>query len=264
MSTGFNYITDLYDIYYVIQNTMIRYPKDTIISALKEYFSRDSRYHYVRDEFGFAKTPDHTDLKPDAGLNDDLTTRVFIGEYNRYDKIYYPAILVKSQGITQVPLSFSRDVYCVEHETVLYTDDAGNERFVRVPSKFTPQGVWEGSIQIEVQSKGIRERDDLIEIISIFMADINWGNFYKAGISIKQNLNISGPSEREDRNEKLFSQIITINMRGEWKREIPIQTIVDVISICVDIGNLSRPIPEIAPNIEINSKLDTSDILNVL
>lgn len=249
MAAGFNQITDLYEIYNVVQNTMIRIPKDAIIASLREYFGRDSKYHFVRDEWGYPKTPDHTDLSPDAGLYDDLTTRVFIGEKNRFDIIYYPAILVKSGSFRYVPISLNRNRYFVEWTQQEVIDGYGNRTFMSVPEKFVLVGAWEGSLEIEVSSRGIRERDDLIELISIFLIDINWNNLSRMGVSIKPDLSISGPSEAEDRNDKLFKQTITINIRCEWRREIPILNFIDTITFCVEFGPIDPPGMS-APNLE--------------
>jgi hypothetical protein len=255
MSAGFNRITDLYDSYHTVQNTMIRYPKDLFIASLKEFFKRDSKYHYVSDEWGFNKTPDHTDLAPDAGLYDDLTTRVFIGEQSRYDVIFYPAIIVKSGSFQSKPISMNRDQYRVEHKYMEFADGYGNRRFTLVPDKFVLAGAWEGSIAIEVQSRGLRERDDLIELISMYFIDFNWNNLSRAGVSVKPGLSIGSPSEGEDRNDKLFKQSVDVQIRGEWRREIPITDIIETINFCAEIGSFASNggAGTTAPNLEINT-----------
>ena len=35
---------------------MIVYPKEIIISSLRDFFSNDTLYHYNRDQYGFANT----------------------------------------------------------------------------------------------------------------------------------------------------------------------------------------------------------------
>jgi len=252
MAAGFNQITDLYDIYNVVQNTMIRVPKDAIISSLREYFARDSKYHFVRDEWGYPFTPDHTDLPSDAGLYDDLTTRVFIGEQNRFDIIYYPAILVKGGSFRYVPISLNRNRYFVEWKQQEVVDGYGNRTFMSVPDKYVLAGAWEGSISIEVLSRGIRERDDLIELIAMLLVDLNWSNLSRMGVSIKPNLSISDPSQEEDRNDKLFRQSVNIEIRGEWRREIPISNIIDTITFCVEFGSVNPPGAS-APNLEVRN-----------
>lgn len=254
MAVGFNQITDLYDIYHVVQNTMIRVPKDMIIASLKEFFARDSKYHFVKDEWGFPKTPNHTDLPPEAGLYDDLTTRVFIGENNRFGVIYYPAILVKAGAFRSIPISFNRNKYLVEYMQQEVIDGYGNRTFITMPDKFSMSGAWEGSFSIKVMSRGIRERDDLIELISLFFVDLNWANLSRAGVSIKPDISISAPTEEEDVNDKLYTQSVEINVRGEWRREIPINNIMDTISFCVEFGTIDPPTED--PNMEIHNISD--------
>jgi hypothetical protein len=236
MAAGFNYNTDLYGIYNVVQNTMIRYPKDLIIASLRDFFSQDSKYHFVKDAWGFANTPDHTDLPSDAGLYDNLTTRVFIGESNRFDVAFYPAILIKAGGFNYTPISFNRNQYYVENKTVEVTDGY-NRKFILVPDKFVLAGAWEGSINIDVLARAIQERDDLVELISLYFTDLNWNNLSRAGVSIKPNISISGASESEDRNDKIHRSSITLNIRGEWRREVPVGNVLDVISFCVEYGD---------------------------
>lgn len=234
----------------MVQNTMIRYPKDLIISSLRDFFNRDSKYHFVKDEWGYPKTIDLTDVPSDAGLYDNLTTRIFIGEKHRYDVIFYPAVLVSAGSFRYVPISLNRNQYYVEHKIVEFTD--GYERkFVSRPDKFVTAGAWEGSINIEVISRSIQEADDISELIGIYLQEINWNNLSRAGVSIKPDISIGAPTQSEDRNDKIHRIAITINTRGEWRREVPISNVLDVISFCVEFGN--------APNLEVNSIVELGD-----
>lgn len=264
MSVGFNRITDLYDIYDTIQNTLIRYPKDQIIASLRDYFSKDSKYHYVKDEYGFPKVVDVTDMPTDAGITDDLTTRVFIGEKDVFDVIFYPAILISAGNFKSVPISLNRRVVDTEIEvTEFVNEETGQVKRITQPCKFVPCGVWEGTINIEVKSKGIIERDDLVELVSLFMVDYNWSSFYRAGIAIKPTgVNIGSYSSEQLGNEKIFKVQISVEIRGEWQRDIPFRNIIDAINICVEIGNISIEPPETAPNLEINTKVNILDIFN--
>ena len=88
--------SDFYGTYNVVQNTLMSYPKELIISVLREEFGKDSYYHYVSDEYGYPKVVDLTDVPLNAGINDNLTTRIYIGESFHFDAIFYPAILVKT------------------------------------------------------------------------------------------------------------------------------------------------------------------------
>ena len=70
MATNSIYKSDLNQLYGLVQSSMIVYPKEIIIQHLRDFFSKDSLYHYVKDEWGFSKKVDHTDLPLGAGLFD--------------------------------------------------------------------------------------------------------------------------------------------------------------------------------------------------
>lgn len=250
--------SDLFEIHNVIQNTLLSNPKDIIIALLRNFYSEDSIYHYVSDEWGFPKVVDHTDLAQDAGIADDLTTRVYIAEAFRAGVIYYPSILVKTGSVNSVPISFNRNKETVRNTVMRVVDGYGNERIFVTPSHFIFTGAWEGQINIEVSARGIRERDDLVRLSMLFFTDIRFEEFRKAGILMKR-ISAGAPSEGEDGNEKLYKQTINLDIRTEWRREIPVENTVDSINICVDFGRLDTTPEQISPNITINTSVDLID-----
>lgn len=261
-----NWKTDLYNLHDYIQNTLIVSPKDLFIESLRDFFSKDSYYHWVADAWGFPLTPDHTDLHPQAGLHNDLTTRLFIGESLRHDVIYYPAIIVKHGGSRAVPVSFNRERGAVQHKSTSFIDGYGNERIVITPSSFIFSGAYEGSIVVEVESRGLRSRDELIELITIAFVDTYHEQMQNSGVFIKPNdITISSPSESDDRNDKLFKQSVTFGTRTEWRREIPIESIVDAINVCVDFAsNLDAEPIHFAPNLTVRTSIDLINALQDL
>lgn len=263
MTTGSRNITDLYEIHNIVQNTNIWYPKELIIGVLRDEFSKDSYYHYVRDEWGFPKTPSHLGLPPEAGLNDDATTRVYIGEAYRYDVIYYPAVLVRNGGGSYVPISFNRNKETVTYSPTVVVDGYGNQTIFATPRAFVTAGAWEGTINIDVLTRGIRSRDDLVEIVELICTDIRQEELRRAGLFI-QRISHSAPSEGDDRNDKLYKQTVTLNVRSEWRREIPITNLVEAINICIDFGNLQTQPAAIAPNLTISQTIQLVDAINSL
>lgn len=266
MSSGYNLgnVTDLYKIYYIVQSSFIRYPKDLIIATMKEFFEKDSYYHYVKDQYGFAKVNDHTDQDPAAGIHDDITTRVNISEKGRFAVIQYPSILVSFSNSKQVPIAMNRDKYRVDYETAEYIDGYGNSKLVQVPSYFISSGAFEGSLSIDVLARSIRERDDLVELTTILFTDLAWDDCYRAGVAIKPTISIGSPGESDDRNSKLYKQTITLDIRTEWRKQVPVKNILDTINLCVDFGNLSVTPPDLAPNLTISQKIDLLDSINNL
>ena len=263
MGTANTFGSDLYALYKLVQNTMLVHPKELFIEILREEFNNDSFYHYVRDEWGFPKTPDHTDLEPEAGINDDVTSRLFIGEPYRYDVDFYPAILVRTGGSRYVPISMNRERGSVQYATTRFIDGYGNESFVSTPSHFIHAGAWEGTINIDVHTRDPRSRDDLVQLVSIIFTDIRFEDMLTSGVFIKTT-SVSAPSETDDGNNKIFKQTISFDIRTEWRRHIPVLSTVDVINFCIDFGNLETTPPDIAPNMRIVTSFELIDALSDL
>lgn len=264
MATGSAFKTDLYSLFGYYQNTMIVHPKEMFIETLRQWFSQDSYYHYTADEFGFPKTPDQTNLELGAGLYDDSTTRIFIGEYYRLDTRFYPSILVKMQGSKYVPISMSRNKGFVQWRNVVYTDGYGNETILSTPDYFSLSGAWEGNIAVDVTARSMRARDELVELLSILFTDLRFEDMQVAGIFIKGGANIGAPTEMDDRNDHLFKQSVSFEVRTEWERRIPISSVIDAINVCVDIGNIQTNPGVFADNIKISTLVDFTDNLIAL
>ena len=250
---------------------MIVYPKELIISTLRDFFSKNDFYHFSKDQWGFPNTTDHTNLPLGADMpvgavgstaitNELLSTRVYIGENYRHDGIYYPAILVKSGGSRYVPISINREKGSVQNELIVYEDGYGNETIVTRPISFITSGIWEGSIVIDVFSRSLRARDDLVELIGMCFAEITVDSLYDVGLIVKPP-NIGSPSETDDRNDKLFRQSITLDIRTEWRRAIPVGSLIDAILLTATFENLSRSQESAAHNLTINTEVNMLDML---
>ncbi len=272
MSSNNIFQSDLYKLHNIVQSSMLVYPKEVIIATLREFFSKDSYYHYSKDQWGFPNTTDHTDLAPGADLpsgpgarpdlspTELLSTRLFIGENYRYNGIYYPAVLVKSGGNKYVPISLNREKGSLKYENLFYEDPYGNNTVVSRPSHFITAGAWEGSINIDVLTRSLRSRDDLVELISICFTEINYETLQDIGVIVKP-ITIGAPSETDDRNDKLFRQTLTLDIRTEWRREIPISSIIDAITFSINFGDISNPDAPVSPNLAITSSITLEDML---
>lgn len=251
MGTGSIIKTDLYSINNIVQNTMLSYAKDLFIETLREAFSQDSFFHYVRDQWGFPFTPDHTDLPSESGINDDLTTRIFIGEAYRYDVKYYPALLIRGGGFRYVPISMSRNEGLVKYRATRIVDGYGHVKIFSEPSYFSLSGAWEGQITIDILAGDLTARDYLVDIISALIEIVYFHDFKNSGVFVKP-ISIGSPSEKDDGNDKIYMQTITCDVRTEWRQNIPVDTIIDAITFCVDFGNLQTTPPALAANLQVN------------
>lgn len=262
MSTGNFFKSNLYKIHDIVQNTMIVYPKEIIIATLRDYFSLDRYYGYRTDAFGFPQTPDHTDLPIDAGYetNDNTTTRLYIGENYRFDGIFYPAILVKNAGGSYKPTSINMDRGKVQFAERAFQDGYGNVTVFRNPDSFIFSGAWEGAMAIDIKTRSLRSRDDLMEAVAIGLQNVTFESLKNAGVIVKP-LSWGAPSETDDRNDKLFMQTITLELRSEWERRIPINNIMETINFVVEFGRTDIPDAPIAQNLTITTNLDLLDVI---
>lgn len=256
--------SDLHKLHNITQASMLVYPKEVIISLLRDFFSKDSYYHFEKDPWGFANTTDHTNKPQGFDLpvgapgstaipDTRLSTRLFIGENYRYDGIYYPAILVKSGGGRYVPVSMNRDHGKIEYEDIVFEDGYGNSKSIRKPMYFVTSGAYEGSFNVEVITRSLRSRDDLIELIAMCFTDIHFDTLQDVGIVVKP-VSWSAPIEGEDRSDKLFRQSITLDVRTEWERKIPIGNIIESIVFMIDFQDISNPNSIPAANLTIKTE----------
>jgi hypothetical protein len=261
--------SDLYGIYNIVQASMIVYPKEVIIATLRNFFSEDSFYHFQKDPFGFPNTTDHTGLPlggdlpygpgalPHLNPHPVLPTRLFIGENYRYDSIFYPAILIKSGGTKYVPISINRNQETIKYERTLMFDGYGNQTVVNKPISFVTAGAWEGTIIIDVLTRSLRSRDDLVELVGMCLTEVQFDTLHEIGVIVKP-ISVSGTSETDDRNDKLFKQSITLEIRSEYRREIPIRHCIDAILFTAYIAS---PSGVIDPNLTIVSEMNIIDML---
>jgi hypothetical protein len=263
MVTNNFFKSDLYKIHSVVQNAMTLYPKELVIATLRDFFSHDTYYHYAYDMWGFPKTPDHTDLPQNVGLTDNITTRLFIGESFRFDVIYYPALIVRHGGSTSVPISINRETSNVQWDYMVFEDGYGNIKTFPTPSHFIFAGAWEGSINIDIRARDLRARDDLVDLISILFVDIAFNDLVKSGLIVK-GVSAGAPTETDDRNDKVFTQTVTLQIRSEWRRHVPVGNIIEIINTSVEF---SRTDPNPAPtpsNLTINIEETLSEVLSKL
>lgn len=263
MATNNVYNSDLFGIHNIVQNSMTLYPKELVVATLRNFFSNDSVYHFTYDMWGYPKTPDHTDLPLDAGYLNDISTRLFIGESYRFDVIYYPAIIVRHGGSTSVPISINRETASVKWGTMVFEDGYGNIKTFPTPEYFIFAGAWEGSINIDIRARDLRARDDLVDLVSILFVDIAFNDLVKSGLIVK-GVSSGAPAETDDRNDHIFTQTVTLQIRSEWRRQIPVGNIIEVINMGVEFGR-TDPIPgPIAPNLTISTSETLLEMLEKL
>jgi hypothetical protein len=258
--------SDLQRIFGIYQNTMIRYPKELLIHVLRDAFSQDGYYRYVKDEFGFVKTPaqnlpiTNPNLPYGQGENDDSTTRLYIGEAFKFRPKFLPAITVKTSSVKEVPFSATKEEGTVMLEPYQFTDGNGNTTIISVPKYFRFAGAWEGSITLEVAAESTEARDEITKNASLIITNIYFKEMIDNGLLIKP-LSISSPTETAERsgNSFIYKQTITAEYRSEWERRIPIFDLIEKISIMIDFGNTDTNV--YAEDIKVNEILSLQDMV---
>jgi len=256
-SGGF-FTSDLYSAYNVIQNTQILFPKALLIAALREYFAKDTKYHYVSDEWGFPKTPDHTDLDPAAGFYDDATTRIYIGQEDRFDIPYYPAVLVRYSGARYFPISINQEQDCVQYGYRLFIDGYGNKHSLRIPVYFIFAGAWDINIDIEVMAEGPQDRSTIVEAISMLLQSNIRNELTYDGLFIK-SLSVGAETKELYQNDNIYKQTISLECMGEYRRLLPVSNVIEVITACIEVGHYTDEVWVPDPNLTIQFQLDLTN-----
>ena len=251
--------SDLYSIHRVIQNTQIIHAKELLVSSLREQFARDSTYHYVKDEWGNPKVIDATDINLRAGISDDEMTRIWIGQENKQEVRFLPSVLIKHTGATYKPISFNQDRYTVQYQRRLFTDGYGNTQNIPVPQYFMFVGAWDTNFDIEIETESPVDRSAITEFISLYFQNIGIYDLFPNGLFIK-NTRVSGENSEDFQNGKIFKQTVSLECRGEYRRIIPIDNLIDIINICIDFGHIT-PTEAYAENLRINISLSLLDVL---
>lgn len=251
-------------LYNVTQNNAILYPKELIVATLRDYFSNDTYYRSVLDPYGYPLTPEQLNLPQTAGFPpDSTTTRLLITENYRFDVQYFPSIHVANGGSRSVPLSINRGTYETIWDKLVFEDGYGNITTFPNPIAHIFYGSWEGTINVNIKTKDIRARDDLVDLVLILFTDIAFTDLYRSGV-IVLNASASAPAEQQDRNDYIFTQTVSLNIKSEWRRRIPISSLVEIIDFIIQFGQLSPEPGPIDPNLTINTYITLQEALAAL
>jgi hypothetical protein len=239
MATGHRVYSDLFRLSDFVQQTSVSHAKNLIIDALREYFKQDTFYKYRTDAFGFPLTPDMTDLPPD--MQEERTTRIYIGDIFRYDKRFWPAIVTRYSSGRTYHVSFNQE-HTIKYRYDLVIDGYGTHSYVKVPTHTVIAGAWSQTFTVLIAAESVPDREELTDIVSSFFIAKTRQEIYESGLFIKD---VSIGAEREDKwgNEPVYLQEITLDTYSEWRREIPISSsnLIEAINFCFNMGVLGGP-----------------------
>jgi hypothetical protein len=235
MVTGHWVYSDLFQLANFIRQTSVSQGKNILIDALREYFRQDTLYRYTTDAFGFPLTPDLTEMSPD--IQDERTTRIYIGDIFRYDKRYWPAIVIRYASGRTYHLSINQN-QTTKYRLDLVVDGYGGRSYIRVPTHKVIAGAWEQNFEVIIAAESIPDREELTDITSAFLIGKARQESYEAGLFIR-NVSVGAEREEDWGNDKVFLQNITVETFSEWRREIPISNLLETINFCFKYGIFS-------------------------
>ena len=251
-------ITDIFGLENVVQQHCMMASKNILIDTLRDIFRQDREYKYVQDVFGYPKTPSHLGLSPSAGLDDEETTRIYIGSSYRYDAKFNPSIIVKNTGVRYKAVSFNQDWLGTTYRKELIVDGYGNQNTIIVPEAHTLVGAWDQTFEVKIIAETELDREEISDIVMVSLIGSRRKELEQAGIFIK-SLSSGGEIEQPYANDYLYTVSITLDIRSEWKILIPISDICERIVMCVDFNVLDTDTP--ADGLTINQQLTLVDQL---
>lgn len=205
----------------IVQNSLMVHPKNIVIDLLRREFSTDSEYTYRSDEYGFPLVRDLSGVD----INSDLTTKILISDAYRYDIKFFPNIIVMSKGGSYKPLSANQNA-TIKYRTDVIEDIYGDRRVVKTPTHRVYAGIWEVSLDIQINTESHIETEELTDLAAIILQYKLFHELRASGLVIK-NLSVGAESAEKYANDYIYSQSINISGMSEWRAEIPIENLVE-------------------------------------
>lgn len=250
--------SDIFRLENIVSQVGCMHGKSLLIDELRNIFAQDREFRYRSDEFGFPLTPSHLGLEPDAGLDDEETTRIFIGSSYRYDVKFNPAISVKNTGSKYVPISFNQNLLSIIHRLETITDGYGNSSYIYSPTYSTIMGAWDQTFEVKIVTENEVDREEISDIVQSTLIGTRRMALQRAGLFIR-DLSTSGEVEEKYSNDYIYSISINLDCRSEWKVHIPLNNVVERIGLLVTFGDGRGNTP--SDGLNINHIITSADII---
>jgi len=235
-ATSLRVYSDLHKISNFVVQTCVSQGKNLIIDSLREYFQKDTFYRYEMDAWGFPMTPNVTDLPPD--IQEKRTSRIYIGDVFRYDKRFFPSITVKHSSAKYYPISFNQNFFNTKYRMDMVIDGYGERSYIRTPTHHTICGAWDQTFDIQIATESVPDREELSDLVSAFMIGVARQELGESGLGIK-SVSVGGEREEAWGNENVYMQTVSVETFSEFRREIPISGILEMINFCFRYGLFS-------------------------
>jgi len=234
MSTSHRVYSDLFQEANFVNQTAVSQGKNLLIDVIRESFKKDTFYRYTHDAFGFPLTPDLTALPPD--IQEERTTRIYIGDVYRYDKRFNPSITVRHSSGKYKPISINQN-HTTKYRLDLVIDGYGNRSYIRVPTHRVITGAWEQTFEVKITSESTQDREELTDIVTGYLQGVVRQELYEAGLFVR-GVSMSSETEEDWANDKLYIQSISLETYSEWRRHLPINSVIETLNFCFNYGIL--------------------------
>lgn len=237
--TGLRVYSDIFRLENINQTVGVAFAKNLIIDHLRDVFSQDRFYKYRSDMFGYPLVGDLTDETSD--IDEEDTTRIFIGSLNKYEISFVPGIFVSSKSLRYEPISFNQNLENIlyQQEYALTYDPENATRadgyvasVYKTPSHKEFVGAWSQQIEVRVVTQSPNDMEELADICAVTLQGHRRLALQQEGVFIK-SISASGESSRKYSNDNLYVTNITIDARTEWKIHIPINNLFERIALYV-------------------------------
>lgn len=241
--------SNFYENNHIVQQSLIKHPKELVIDGLRHVFSTDSVFTYRQDEYGFPLTPDATG----EDFETDFSTRILISDGYRYDIRFFPAIIVKANGGSYKPISFNQNG-TIKNRLDVIQDAFGGIRKVYTPTHKIYAGAWDLNLEVSIFAESHTELIELTDITALALQYVLFNELRAQGLLIK-SLSIGAENSEQFVNDFIYSQSITLNCRSEWRVEIPIENLVEKIVFNIESTKTSPdPEKQAADKVNLNFK----------
>ena len=212
----------------ILTTDHVKYIKDVIINALRDVFSRDPDYTYIKDEDGIFPDFDNENL----GI---VITDVF-----GYDVEFLPAITIRVNSSTLVPVSFNQNQFTLDYQK----DENGNlvrdGRGKPIPVWQEFSGLYDTTATLNIHTWDPLAREELATRVSIMFKHVLRDQLYADfGFFVKE-VSVGGETETEYHNDFIYSQPVSITVLTGWNNRIPVGENLEGIGIQI-IGDAVPP-----------------------
>ena len=197
----------------ILSTDHIKYIKNTIIDALRDTFSRDPDYTYIKSADGIFPEFDNENL----GI---VITDVF-----SYDVEFLPAVTVRINGSNLMPVSFNQNQFTYDY--------GRNEQGQLVPLWQEFSGLYKTSVTVNIHTWDVLAREELVGRIAILFKHVLRDQLYADFGLFVEKVSVGGETETDFRGDELmiFSQSVTLEVLTGWNNRIPVGESLEAINI---------------------------------